>query len=112
MTGVMMKPNFMKEAKKPSRSSKNQQKNELKSIEKRHWEDAGAEARQMGCRPAAAGPTVDFMGSILEPFSFWKSRKIEKNTIRKNMKKRAPENMKIYAEKVPKWNRNGCQNAS
>jgi len=102
----------MKEAKKPSRSSENQQKNEPKSMEKRHWKDAGAETRQMGGRPAAAGSTADFMGSILEPFSVRKSRKIEKNTIRKNMIKRPPKNMKTYDEKVPKRNRNECQNAS
>ena len=31
-------------------------------MEKRHWNDAGAEARQMGGRPAAAGPTAETFG--------------------------------------------------
>ena len=28
------------------------------------------------------------------------------------MKRREPKNMKMYAAKVLKWSRNGCQNAS
>ena len=31
-------------------------------MEKRHWNDAGAEARQMGGRPAAAGSTAETFG--------------------------------------------------
>ena len=75
-------------------------------MEKRHWNDAGAEARQMGGRPAAAGSTVETFGVHFRSGNPGKSQKTPSEKTWKNghpktwkcMLKRCQNGVEMYAK--------------